>query len=92
MTRSKVEFILTKKKEKASISLVSLDLKPPYSTEVAARPYPSEYKTPKFRRYDDRKCNTWVLDSMGPFAHHVDLCLKEFSKSILTGNIPGTSI
>lgn len=36
MTRVKVEATLKKEKEKAPTSFISLDLKPPYSTEVAA--------------------------------------------------------
>lgn len=51
MTRFEVEAMLKKEKEKASTSSVSLDLKPSYSTEVAAKPYPTEYRVSEFQKY-----------------------------------------
>lgn len=74
--------MLKKKKEEASASSTSLDLKPSYSTEVAAKPYPTEYKVPKFQTFVGRKDNTKehvvrLLDSMGAHAY-VDLCIRKF--------------
>lgn len=40
--------MLKKENEKASVSSISLDLKPPYSIEVAAKQYPVGYVTPEF--------------------------------------------
>lgn len=60
----------------------SLDWKPPYLAEPAGKPYISEYKVPKFQKYDDLKENTKehvleFLDFMGPYAHNTNLCLKQ---------------
>lgn len=40
MTRSEVEAILRKEKEKDHVSLICLGLNPPYAVEVATKPYP----------------------------------------------------
>lgn len=41
--------MFNREKEKASPLLVSLDVKPPYPAEVAAKQYPPEYKLSKFQ-------------------------------------------
>lgn len=46
MTKAKVEAMLKKEKEKLSASFT--DLKPLYSTELAAKCYPLEYKCPNY--------------------------------------------
>uniref|UniRef100_A0A2N9HR17 Integrase catalytic domain-containing protein n=1 Tax=Fagus sylvatica TaxID=28930 RepID=A0A2N9HR17_FAGSY len=51
-------------------------------------PYPEKYDTPVFALFDGRKGSAMehiskFLDSMGPFAAHGDLCLREFSKSLV---------
>lgn len=48
MTHAEVNTMLKKENEKVSASSVSLELKPPYLTEVDVKPYPSRYKLPKF--------------------------------------------
>lgn len=68
-------------------SPTSLKLKPPYSTEVAAKPYLTEHKLPKFQKCNDRKDNTGehvvrFLNFMGAHVQDVDLCLRKFSKSL----------
>lgn len=53
MTRAKLEVMLKKGKEKAFMSFI--DVKPPYSVDVAVKPYPSKYKGPKFQKFKDRR-------------------------------------
>uniref|UniRef100_A0A2N9HKP8 Uncharacterized protein n=1 Tax=Fagus sylvatica TaxID=28930 RepID=A0A2N9HKP8_FAGSY len=53
-----------------------------------SNPYPEKYDTPVFALFDGRKGSAMehiskFLDSMGPFAAHGDLCLREFSKSLV---------
>lgn len=43
MPRSEMEAMLGKEKEKASVSLIYLDLKPSYDAEIAAKPYLMRY-------------------------------------------------
>ena len=62
--------------------------RPPYPTKLLSKPYPEKYETPTFSLYDGRKGNAIehvnkFLDSMGPFAGNGDLCLREFSKSLI---------
>jgi hypothetical protein len=52
------------------------------------KPYPEKYDTHTFALFDGRKGSVMkhiskFLDSMGPFAAHGDLCLQEFSKSLV---------
>ena len=61
--------------------------RPPYLAELLSKPYPEKYETPTFSLYDGRKGNAIehvnkFLDSIGPFVGNVDLCLREFSKSL----------
>lgn len=86
MTRTEVKAMLRRAKEKASMTTACLDLKPSYTTEIAATTYPSGYPIPKFQRSYSRQSNTreyvvCFIDSMGSFAHDADLCFREFSKS-----------
>jgi hypothetical protein len=60
----------------------------PYPIELLKEPYPEKYDTPVFALFDGRKGSAMehiskFLDSMGPFAAHGDLCLREFSKSLV---------
>uniref|UniRef100_A0A2N9H0L2 Reverse transcriptase domain-containing protein n=1 Tax=Fagus sylvatica TaxID=28930 RepID=A0A2N9H0L2_FAGSY len=62
--------------------------RPPYPIELLKEPYPEKYDTPVFALFDGRKGSAMehiskFLDSMGPFAAHGDLCLREFSKSLV---------
>lgn len=45
------------KKDKAAITLASLEKKPPYLDKVAIIQFPPEYKVPKFQKFDCRKGN-----------------------------------
>lgn len=49
MTRSDVEATLRKEKEKATASLISLDMKPPYPSEIVAIPYSIKCVALQFR-------------------------------------------
>uniref|UniRef100_A0A2N9EG78 RNA-directed DNA polymerase n=1 Tax=Fagus sylvatica TaxID=28930 RepID=A0A2N9EG78_FAGSY len=62
--------------------------RPPYPIELLKEPYPEKYDTLVFALFDGRKGSAMehiskFLDSMGPFAAHGDLCLREFSKSLV---------
>uniref|UniRef100_A0A2N9EHJ1 Integrase catalytic domain-containing protein n=1 Tax=Fagus sylvatica TaxID=28930 RepID=A0A2N9EHJ1_FAGSY len=62
--------------------------RPPYPIELLKESYPEKYDTPVFALFDGRKGSAMehiskFLDSMGPFAAHGDLCLREFSKSLV---------
>lgn len=48
MTKSKVEAILQKEREKALAYMICRDLKPLYLAEVATKSYPVGYVTPQF--------------------------------------------
>lgn len=73
MTRFKVEAMLRNKKEKAYVSSVYLDMKPPWSVEVGGKPYSAGNIMPKFQMFDACRGNTRAhvtcfLDSMGGYA------------------------
>lgn len=53
MTYLDVEAMLKREKEKASEVSSSLELRPPYSAEVASKPYPTEYIVSMFRKFDE---------------------------------------
>uniref|UniRef100_A0A2N9GQ00 Integrase catalytic domain-containing protein n=1 Tax=Fagus sylvatica TaxID=28930 RepID=A0A2N9GQ00_FAGSY len=62
--------------------------RPPYPIELLKEPYPEKYDTPVFALFDGRKGSAMehiskFLNSMGSFAAHGDLCLREFSKSLV---------
>lgn len=85
MTRTKVEALLRREKEKASLT-VTCNLRPPYLAEIGAKPYFSGYSVSKVwkPRGNTREHVARFHDFMGPFAYDVDLCLWGYSKS-LTG-------
>lgn len=81
LTHSKIEALSGK------ASATSLDWRP-YPAEVAKKPYLSDYKIPKFQKYDRQKSITkehvvGFLEFMGPYAHDANLCLKGLSKSLM---------
>ena len=62
--------------------------KPPYPIELLKEPYPENYDTPTFALFEGRRGSALehiskFLDSMGPFAAHGKLCLREFLKSLV---------
>lgn len=86
MTRFEVEAMLWREKEKAFISSICLDLKPPYAVEIVAKSYPVGYVTPQFHKFEDRRGNkrkhvVRFLESMGAYDHDDDLCMKNFMTS-----------
>ena len=56
MIRGDIVAILFKAKKAESI--VYIDTKPPYSEEVASKPYPTNYTPPIFPKYDGMVGNT----------------------------------
>ena len=62
--------------------------KPPYPIELLKEPYQGKYDTSTFALFDGRKGSaiehiSKFLNSMGPFVAHGELCLQEFSKSLV---------
>lgn len=53
--RFKVKATLRKEKEKASASVIRLDLKPRYTIEIVAELYPIGYMAPPFQKFDARR-------------------------------------
>lgn len=87
MTRTEEEVMLKREKEKAYVTKICLDLKPPYPAELAAKPYPIAICSGHLEKFDACKGNTRelvvpFLDLMAAFAHNADLCLGEFSKPL----------
>jgi hypothetical protein len=64
--------------------------KPPYLMELLKEPYPEIYDTPTFAPFNGRRGSlvehiSKFLDSISPFAGNGELCLREFSKSLMDG-------
>uniref|UniRef100_A0A2N9EZT3 Reverse transcriptase/retrotransposon-derived protein RNase H-like domain-containing protein n=1 Tax=Fagus sylvatica TaxID=28930 RepID=A0A2N9EZT3_FAGSY len=63
--------------------------KPPYPIELLKEPYLEKYDTPTFALFDGKRKGSAIehiskfLDFMGPFTAHGELCLREFSKSLV---------
>lgn len=78
MIKAKVELILKKEKEKASLSTIRTDLKPPY--EVAAKPHPVGYVVSQFHKFNGRRGHTRACRAVPRF--HGNLCQQ--SNAVLT--------
>uniref|UniRef100_A0A2N9I6H1 RNA-directed DNA polymerase n=1 Tax=Fagus sylvatica TaxID=28930 RepID=A0A2N9I6H1_FAGSY len=88
VTMSDVADLLKQERERPPKEPRHFVRRPPYPIELLKEPYPEKYDTPVFALFDGRKGNAMehiskFLDSMGPFAAHGDLCLREFSKSLV---------
>jgi hypothetical protein len=64
-----------------------VDVWPPYPEVVAQKPYPANYISPMFLKYDGRTANAkehvrHFVDTLTAHAHNHDLRKKEFSKSL----------
>jgi hypothetical protein len=64
-----------------------VDVRPLYPEVVAQKPYPANYISPMFPKYDGRTGNTKehvrrFVDALTVHAHNHDLRKKEFSKSL----------
>lgn len=57
MTRLKVEALLKKEKEKAYVSMISLDLNPLYSVKIVMKSYLVRYMAPQFQTFDAKRGN-----------------------------------
>lgn len=82
MNLSEVE-AFCREKERASVSLISPDLKRFYATGVATNSYPVGYVIPKFQKFDIRRRGirehvVRFLNSVGAHANEVDLCVRKF--------------
>uniref|UniRef100_A0A2N9FRU5 Retrotransposon gag domain-containing protein n=1 Tax=Fagus sylvatica TaxID=28930 RepID=A0A2N9FRU5_FAGSY len=88
VTMSDVADLLKQERERPPKEPRHFVRKPPYPIELLKEPYPEKYDTPTFALFDGRKGSaiehiSKFLDSMGPFAAHGELCLQEFSKSLV---------
>uniref|UniRef100_A0A2N9HXB3 Uncharacterized protein n=1 Tax=Fagus sylvatica TaxID=28930 RepID=A0A2N9HXB3_FAGSY len=88
VTMSDVADLLKRERERPPKEPRHFVRRPPYPIELLKEPYPEKYDTPVFALFDGRKGSAMehiskFLDSMGPFAAHGDLCLREFSKSLV---------
>ena len=88
VTMSDVADLLKQEREKPPEELRHFVRRPSYPIELLKEPYPEKYDTPTFSLFNGRKGNAMehiskFLDSMGPFAAHGELCLREFSKSLV---------
>lgn len=87
MTKFKVEAILRKEKEKALVSAICLDLKPSCFAEITTKLYPVRDVTPQFQKLMVGEKYTGAcyccIDSSVAHADEPDLCLREFSKSMM---------
>jgi hypothetical protein len=88
VTISDVADLLKQERERPPKEPKHFVRRPPYPIELLKELYPEKYDTPVFALFDGRKGSAMehiskFLDSMGPFAAHGDLCLREFSKSLV---------
>uniref|UniRef100_A0A2N9FFG8 Integrase catalytic domain-containing protein n=1 Tax=Fagus sylvatica TaxID=28930 RepID=A0A2N9FFG8_FAGSY len=88
VTMSDVVDLLKQERERPPKEPRHFVRRPLYPMELLKEPYPEKYDTPTFALFDGRKGSTTehiskFLDSMGPFAAYGDLCLREFSKSLV---------
>ena len=70
-----------------SFSFFEFDLKLPYPARVAAKPYPKDYTSPKFKQFNGKTgdAHEHVMkfeETLGVAGLDDDLKLKEFSKSL----------
>lgn len=73
-----------KERDRAATAPKALDLKPPYLEKVAEKDFPTEYKVPKFQKFDGRKGSTKehvsrFLDSWENTRRTRSSALKSFS-------------
>ena len=88
VTMSDVADLLKQERERPLKEPRHFVRRPPYPIELLKESYPEKYDTLVFALFDGRKGSATehiskFLDSMGPFAAHGDLCLREFSKSLV---------
>ena len=86
MTFSKVAALL--EKERVPARTRRFARRPPYAAGLLNQPYPNKYEVPTFTQYDGHKGNATehvskFLDAMGPHVGNGNLCLREFSKSLI---------
>uniref|UniRef100_A0A2N9GC74 Reverse transcriptase domain-containing protein n=1 Tax=Fagus sylvatica TaxID=28930 RepID=A0A2N9GC74_FAGSY len=88
VTISDVADLLKQERERLPKESRHFVRRPPYPIELLKKPYLEKYDTPTFALFDGKKGSAMehiskFLDSMGPFTAHDDLCLREFSKSLV---------
>ena len=88
VTMSNVADLLKQERERPPKKPRHFVRRPPYPIELLKEPYPEKYDTPTFALFGGKKESAMehinkFLDSVGPFAAHGDLCLREFSKSLV---------
>ena len=85
---SDVVALIEKEREKLPKKTRHFVCQPLYSLELLNKPYPKNYEIPTFSLFDGRKRSALehvskFLDAMGPHVGDSNLCLREFSKSLI---------
>uniref|UniRef100_A0A2N9FH10 Integrase catalytic domain-containing protein n=1 Tax=Fagus sylvatica TaxID=28930 RepID=A0A2N9FH10_FAGSY len=88
VTMSDATYLLKQERERPLKEPRHFVRKPSYPIELLKEHYSEKYDTPTFALFDGRKGSvvehiSKFLDSMSPFAAHGELCLWEFSKSLV---------
>lgn len=58
VTKAEVAALVCQEKEKMSLAVTCLSLKPPYPASIATKPYSVGYAVLNFHRFESRKGNT----------------------------------
>ena len=74
-------------KVKKAKNTVYIDTRPPYSKEVASKPYPANYTLHIYPKYDGMARNTrehirWYVEALTAHSYYHVLRLREFYKSL----------
>ena len=88
LTLANVNALLEQESEKLSGVPKQFSWDPPFPVERLGKPYPKGYEPPKFHSFDGRNKSTVehvsrFIHTMGPYAGHKELCLREFIKSLV---------
>jgi hypothetical protein len=88
VTMSDATYLLKQERERPLKEPRHFVRKPSYPIELLKEHYSEKYDTPTFALFDGRKGSVMehinkFLDSMGPFVAYGELCLLEFSKSLV---------
>ena len=88
LTLTYVSALLEQEKENLLRIPKQFSQDPPFPPELLGKPYPKGYELPKFHPFDGRngsvvKHVSRFVHTMGPYAGDRELCLREFTKSLV---------
>lgn len=77
VNKTEVATLIREEKEKVSLAITCLSLKPTYPASIVMNPHPTGY-TANFKKFNGRKRNpvehvSRFIDAMGPFSHNSKL-------------------